>query len=330
MDRRHFSRFFALFLLVVFALSSCEANAQIERPSALCVASWNVQNLFNAQDDGAEYSEYKAQSGWSQKDYDKRLSNVRKTLCALPKAQDYIVVLNEIENSDVVKDILFSRDVSNLGICYYAATRETDSAIQIAVVSSLPISDANIHQVGDGLRPILEVGFDTSWGRVFVLAVHFKSNVGGVEQTSEARKQSARTVSEIAAALQRNNPGCLVLVCGDMNEECWDDGAIGRVKASPLQTSSAFERGKWYCFYLDESLGLSSFGSYMYNGDWKGYDNILVSLAGGDGNGLDFKGAGILNKGFLMTADGRPFAWSRDLLAGISDHLPVWTLFDDK
>lgn len=328
MDRPHIFRGTILILLSLILLFSCDANAIAESESALCIASWNVQNLFNAVLDGSEYDEYTPQGGWTSRYYESRLSNVRKVLSKLPKAKDYIIVLNEIENSNVVEDLLLSNDMAKMGLCYCAATNEPGSAIQIAVASSIPISDANVHQVGSGLRPILEVSFDTPYGKVFVLAVHFKSNVGGTSQTAQARVESAAVVSQISSAIQRNNPGCLVLICGDMNEECWDDNAIGRTDSCALRVAPSFERGRWYCFWLDESLGLSSMGSYMYNGDWKCYDNILVSGSGLDGYGYELGACGVLFEPMQRTADGKPFAWNRNLLCGVSDHLPVWALFE--
>ncbi|MCQ2412993.1 MAG: endonuclease/exonuclease/phosphatase family protein, partial [Sphaerochaetaceae bacterium] len=316
MDRPNAIKRTALILVTIVFLSACNANAVGEQKGSLCVATWNVQNLFDAELNGSEYDEYKPQNGWTSSMYERRLSNAGKVLASLPSAKDYIVVLNEIENSKVLEDLLLSRDMSNMGICYYAVTNEPDSAIQTGVASSLPILEAYVHQVGSGLRPILEVDFDMPMGKVFVLAVHFKSNVGGTSQTSQARRESAKVVAEISSAIQKNNPGCLVLVCGDMNEECWDDNALGKDSSCILPVGPTFERGKWYCPWMDESLGLISKGSYFYNGDWKCYDNILISMAGRDGYGLELKDCGILFEKLQKTADGKPFAWNRNLLTG--------------
>ena len=50
-------------------------------------------------------------------------------------------------------------------------------------------------------------------------------------------------------------------------------------------------------------------------------------MAGRDGTGWDFAEAGVLFGTFQKTADGKPFAWDRRLLKGVSDHLPVWVKF---
>lgn len=327
MKRNSLSLRIVLSVVLLLCASSCDASAVKEDKSVLTVASYNVQNLFDAVDDGSEYSEYTQKGGWTQKDYEKRLANTRKVLSQIPRSKDYIVVLNEIENSNVVNDLLFSEDMAKMGIRYYACTNEEDSAIQIAVISSVPIISANVHQVEKPLRPILEVGFDVNGNKVFVLAVHFKSNIGGESQTAVQRRKSAVVINEIAASIQKANPGCIILVCGDMNEEFWDDNAIGRSANCPIVVGPTFGRGMYYCFWSNDNLGLSSFGSYMYNGDWKCYDNILISLAGQDGYGLEYENAGVLRSSFVLTADNKPFSWDRRLLSGVSDHLPVWVTF---
>lgn len=314
----------ALMLLIVVA---CDGQGLYEGGEKLCVASWNVQNLFDAKEDGAEYDEYKAASGWDNVAYKKRLENVGTVISYLPRAKDYILVLNEVESTDVVEDIVKLAKVSGLGIRWYACTSEENSAIQTAVVSSVPISEAHIHAVGDGLRPVLEVRFETTRGLVVVFAVHFKSNVGGVAETAEARAMAASVVADVARQVEQENPGCLMLVCGDMNDECWAKDGVMR-DGGPLPVSSGFGRRLWNCFWMDERYGLWPSGSYLYKDVWCCYDNILISQAGLDGSGLEFAEAGVIFKGILKTADGKPNKWQRDLLKGVSDHLPVFAVFE--
>ena len=315
-----------LALSLLFAVS-CSGQGVSDSGNGLCIASWNVQNLFNAVLDGNEYDEYKPSSGWNQKAYESRLSNASKVLGKLPSAGSYIIVLNEIENPDVVEDLIKTGVLAELGIRYYACAGTGGGAIQTAVISDMPITGARVHDVGDSLRPVLEVEFDTVSGKVSVLAVHFKSNVGGVSETAPKRIEGAKVVNEVSRQIQKDNPGCLVLVCGDMNEECWDENAIGRTEGAVLKTGSSFERDVWYCFWTDSDLSLWPLGSYMYDGIWKCYDNILVSPSGRDGTGWEFEDCGVLFDGIQKTADSKPFAWDRNLLRGVSDHLPVWVMF---
>lgn len=318
-------KLFFLLCAVLMLLSSCNAQGFPEQERSLCVATWNLQNLFDAEEDGNEYEEYRPSSGWSPSLYEGRLSNVRKVISSLPQSGDYILVLNEIEGPDVVDELIKSNDLLKIGLRWFACTQEPDLPVQIAVASSLPIESAHVHAVGEGLRPILEVGFDTAGGKVFVLACHFKSNVGGVAKTEQYRLEAATVAAQIARNIAAENPGALVLVCGDLNEECWNGQALS--EDGPLPCSGEFSRGQWYCFWRDSGVSIWPGGSYWYDGSWRCYDNILISMAGRDGTGWDFSEAGVLFGAFQKTADGKPFAWDRRLLKGVSDHLPVWVKF---
>ena len=318
-------KLFILSILLLLLLPSCDAQGPTERERSLCVATWNLQNLFDARSDGNEYEEYGSSSGWSQSMYEGRLVNARRVLDSLPRSGDYILILNEIEGPDVVNDLIKTNDLMKLGLHWFACTAEPGLPVQIAVVSSIPIACAHVHSVGEGLRPILEVGFDTDGGKVFILACHFKSNVGGVSETEVQRLKAAAVAEQVARNIEAENPGALVLVCGDLNEECFSGPALS--SDGPLPCSGEFGRGQWYCFWRDSGVSVWPGGSYWYGGAWRCYDNILVSLAGCDGTGWDFSEAGVLFEAFQRTADGKPFAWDRRLLKGISDHLPVWVRF---
>jgi len=325
------SFFTACFLLLVFVLPcACKAQPEKKSGNALCVASWNVQNLFDAVDDGSEYDEYTAKEGWNENAYKRRLSSAASILECLPSSEECIVVLNEVENPNVVNDLLSQKVLSEKNLQYFAFAKETNGAIGLAVASSIPISSAKVHKVDDGTRPILEVGFETSLGKLFVLAVHFKSNIGGTDETATLRFQASYAASQVSSYLKSVNPGCLILICGDFNEECWDENSMGREvdSVAPLKVSSGFESGKWNCFWLQEDFNPWPGGSYYYQGLWKCYDNILISQTGKDGVGYEFSQAGIVFSGALRGSDDKPNAWNRNLLKGVSDHLPIWVLFD--
>ena len=322
------NRIFLIAGMTLFLLLSCNAQGAIEQNRGLCIATWNLQNLFDAEDDGNEYEEYTSSSGWNRKAYESRLSVTRRVLDGLPLCGDYVLVFNEIEGSDVVEDLINTHDLRRAGLRYYACTEEKWSPVQIAVVSSMPITEAHVHATGNGLRPILEVCFETDCGKLFILACHFKSNVGGVSETETQRVQAASVAALVARNLEADNPGALVLVCGDMNEEC----AVGEAlsESGPLPCSATFERGLWYDFWRDPEVSCWPGGSYWYDGSWRSYDHILIPLAGKDLWGWDYSEAGVVFTDAQKTTDGKPFSWDRRLLKGVSDHLPVWVRFERR
>ena len=315
----------ALPLLLSF---SCQLDPSEGAQIALCVASWNVQNLFDDIDNGTEYSEYLNSNGWGSKGYNLRLSNTAQVLESIPKAQDYIVVLNEIENTNVVEGLLSQKKLKSKNLSWYAFASSSSGAIGTAVMSSLEIASAKVHHTDDSLRPILEVEFNTTNGKLYLLSLHLKSNLGGETETAPMRLKAAKVVTQVATELKKNNPGCLILICGDFNEECWACNTMSHLSTTtaPLKVSGTFSNGKWYCPWLDTTQNMWPNGSYYYNDHWKCYDNILISQEGKDGTGLEFAKAGVLFQGILRTSDDKPNAWEPSLLKGTSDHLPVWVL----
>ena len=317
-------RFVLLIVLALFFIVSCAGQGVSDCAGGLCVATWNVQNLFDANLDGNEYEEYRPSSGWTQSAYESRLSYARKVLQSLPQSESYIIVLNEIEGPNVVEDLIKNGDITKMGLRYYACAGMEGGAIQTAVISSLPIAAAKVHDVGEGQRPILEAEFDTSSGKIFVLALHLKSNIGTSSETAAKRREAALTVKDVSDQILSDNPGSVVLVGGDMNEECWDNNVFGKGDDAVLKAKGEFGRDFWYCLWMDTDLNLWPGGSYMYNGLWKCYDNILLSASAKDQTGWEYESCGLVFENIQKTADSKPFAWDRDLLRGVSDHLPLW------
>ena len=79
-------------MLILFLLPACNAQGAAEPDISLCVATWNVQNLFDAEDGGTEYEEYTVSSGWDRNAYESRLMGIRRVLDELPQSGDYILV----------------------------------------------------------------------------------------------------------------------------------------------------------------------------------------------------------------------------------------------
>ena len=307
--------------LIVVILTGCSLASEASPQESITIASWNVQNLFDGSDDGTEYPEYTKDGYWSDALYRLRLSDVETVLCYDKLSDADIIVLNEVENENVVKDILELKSIKKRGFRYYACAGESGGAIKTAVISRLVLSDAKIHSV-DNARPVLEVCVNS--GSVHILAVHGKSKAGNEDGSADLRLALGKTLFEIADGILNENPYATVVIAGDMNED-WTDGNLminsaalnGKATACPLVVSPQ-RNDMWYCFWLDNTLDLDSPGSYYYGGKWSCIDNILLS------DGSTLIDAGVVNKGILRKSDLTPDAWIRNLASGVSDHFPVW------
>ena len=289
-----------IFLTVLLLLVSCSGCEETER-TGFTIAQWNVQNLFDGNSDGTEYTEYTRQAGWSSKLYRARLENIESVLSYPGLAEAEIIVLNEVENSNVTQDIMHLDALQKRGFLWQACASEEGGAISVALISSIPIQDVRLHSV-QGARPVIEARFEICGKNVYVLALHGKSNLGDEEEVTALRQRTGEALANRAQYLRENDPLCLIVIAGDFNED-------------PHSGNIIQDMGLWHSFWDD--LSFDGKGSYLYDGNWQRYDNILLS------SDLITQAA-VVQTGILTDTDGSPNRWRRELLSGVSDHLPVW------
>ncbi len=190
----------------------------------LSVLSYNVQNLFDAAEQGAEYDDFRA-GRWDAARYAERLTQIAAVLRAAPPGGADVVALQEVENRAAALDL---RDRLR-GLRYrYAVAFPNDGAdlgltLTPVVLSRVPVLRVRLHQVwhdGRYLRPIVEVALDAGGGRpLYLFNNHWKSKLGGAEQTEPARRAAAAVLAARLRELQRADPAADVLIAGDLNED---------------------------------------------------------------------------------------------------------------
>lgn len=310
----------------------------------LVIMTWNVQNLMDGVVDGTEYEEYLPKSGWNDTLYRSRLKNFVKVITDKALPLPHVLVLEELEHDRVAVDLLKLR-LARLGFSWYAVTGEPHSAIQIGVMSRLPIKEARTYAV-PGCRPVLECVIPTDAGTVVILAVHGKSRREGIPETEPDRIALSRTIGRIARDWRQTDPSALVLAVGDFNESpdayvadnaSWqtafievsspkyqDFSAQGSLAVSGSSRDVSDASGIWYSPWLDPSLRFSRPGSCWFAGGWHRYDQIVGGSALFDGVGWDFFDSGVGAVESLCSPEGTPLSWNVRTHGGISDHFPVW------
>lgn len=277
----------------------------------LTLATWNVQNIFNAVDDGNEYEEYLSDSGWDERSYKARLKNLATVFSYFSPD---VVVLNEVENVDVVQDIITKlNDYPN-----FCLAGEPNGAISIAIISRYPIKNSCIHTVS-GTRPILQADIESPNGNIRIFAVHGKSKRDSESASRQTRLSMGQTLSLIAGRDDEN----LVIIAGDFNEDIDENNIFGDIRYgitdAPIQVSPTYSPSYWYDPFSDPEMSFSCEGTYCYNGTWSHFDHIVCSFS----PDWAIEDAQIISKGILLTSDGKPNSYNRALLNGVSDHLPV-------
>jgi endonuclease/exonuclease/phosphatase family metal-dependent hydrolase len=188
---------------------------------ALVVVAYNVENLFDARENGNEYDEFLPAAGWSERDVDRRLQGLGAALHDFHPPPD-ILVVSEIENKALL-DRLFREHAVDLPLDYRAFVGGAESATGVAVASRYPIVAvrALLARAGEvpALRPIMEVRLRLPETDMVVFANHWKSKRGGAAATEPLRQATARLLSSRLRDLAREEPDLPIIVAGDLNEQ---------------------------------------------------------------------------------------------------------------
>ena len=332
---RYLSLFKIYFLILFFSsLYSTE----------LKIASYNVENLFDLIKNGTEYKEYiPYKHNWNQKTFKKKLLNTSEVICDVNAD---IIGLQEVENGHVLK--LLQKSLRKIG-CYYkylAITHKKYSAIQIALLSKVPIVNAKEIVVNRklGFRPILEVKFRVDNQPFFIYVNHWKSKYS-------PESYRIRSAKVLRARLQVLPKGSEYILLGDFNSDYDEylhlerkhndsrgttginhilhsiDSSEKMVRVESLNSNEFAHYNLW--------LELPNYRRWSHNfyGDKEGLDSILLPDTLFDGKGLEYvsHSFNVLKKSYLFHQKGYIYRWvyrnNRHVGKGYSDHLPIFATF---
>ncbi|RLW70629.1 MAG: hypothetical protein B6D68_00595 [spirochete symbiont of Stewartia floridana] len=309
---------------------------------AWTVMTWNVQNLFDAVDNGDEYPEFDPGSGdWNSRLFKRRLDRVAEVVVKTVPGGADLVVFQEIENGNVLEQLL-EGPLKGRGYDY-ALSIPGFGIIRCGIISRHPIEKVNAVDCGEwferSLRPALS--FSVRIGEketVNVIALHWKSPRGNRAATEEPRRREARIVRDMVRNRIQADPEAAILILGDLNTP--GDGLIRPAALGPYGLPAG-EAVLWRTdvaefppFDTDEIVLYDPEpvsgppGTYNYRGDWDRPDRALLSSGLVQGSGLLFLGARVGELAVMLDNQGHPLRWRTDLEEGYSDHLPLILEFE--
>ena len=324
-----------LFLSLILPLASCQAlhwgngDDSLKDKTTVKVASWNCQTFFDAENDGAEYSEFLTSKKWGKEMYLERLERLTQVIRSLDAE---VFVLEEIENENVVHDLSnFLSSEWNQKKLYTEAcfAKEEGSSIGCAVISRLPLSDFRSHSIYvydsnnsmPKVRPIMEVKVLKNEKPLTLFVNHWKSMSGGEEETEIWRCRQENLLCQRLEECLLSGESCLAV--GDFNRDILSfekgkgHGKIILRKNSEEKESD--EKGievlsPWY--RSDGSLVEP--GSYFFNDQWSRIDNMFFC---GEGGFLYFLPQ--TDGPWCMEESELPLPYALWSGSGWSDHLPL-------
>ncbi len=290
--------------LVVTALLAAGALPACSPASEIVLASYNVENLFDAVYDGTEYSSFDPRGDeWGPNRYARSLENTVRVIGELGGGDGAdILALQEIENARVLFDL--AGELSRKGYRHKLLVAN-DGPFHNAIFSRVPVVAARAHALGlpwtaPG-RYILEADLDWGDRRIRLLVNHWHSKVRGDRETEPSRRQAAAIV---ARRVRRSaEEGIPTIVAGDLNLSADEYrrrageyptallpvDSIGRY--DPLRSLFLTTRPRnatvssedavvlyspWKAAYTADSPGgMQPPGTYVFRGRWKSLDHIM-------------------------------------------------------
>lgn len=292
---------------------------------------WNVENLFDTEDDSLkndeEFLPYSMRA-WNREKYQKKLFSIYKTLVAaghwkLPE----VIALAEIENEKVLQDLIEQTPLLRSGYQIIHQESEDSRGIDLAVlyradrIQVVDTSFIRLNFPGDTYRKtrdILYLKLQVTEEHHFHLFVnHWPSRYGGGKASEQGRNYAASVVKAQIDSILADNMRASIIVTGDFND-------------TPDDPSLKILAG-------DSTLSIISnqdfAGTHKFQGIWSHFDQMWVSKSLLQNNTFYVKDrkAKIFHPDWLLESDkafggvkpNRTYEGFR-YHGGYSDHLPVF------
>jgi endonuclease/exonuclease/phosphatase family metal-dependent hydrolase len=350
--------FFGASILVSCAVWGSKAEKITVDNGTISLMTWNVNNLFDGNDDGTEHPEYRQAAGWSSEKYLGRLNAISAAIGKVEPTPD-IITVQEVESLGILDDIAGSLS----GYSWIHFANNPDAPLGLGIISRFPLSETKVHSITiDGNttpRPILETRVLAKEKEFAIFACHWKSKIGKADVTENTRKASARVILRRIRELWRDEPELGVIITGDLNENhdefyrqdavmisallpddpfcaqltgyAGGEGDTG-VNGSSLQKDFIIiseNKPPKAVHFPEESIVLFSpwmrdiqNGSYYYKHNWETIDHFLISGHFFNNNSFNYEKTEVIDcQPFAL--EGLPVSYNARTGSGFSDHLPL-------
>jgi endonuclease/exonuclease/phosphatase family metal-dependent hydrolase len=313
------------------------------------IASYNVENLFDAKYQGSEYDDYTpGKHNWNERTAQIKLRNTAEVICDI---NSDIIGLQEIENRYVFDDLQKLLRVVGCEYKYSAITNKPFSSIQVALLSRYPIISHREIVVSPSpkVRNILEVELDIDSKPFSVFVNHWKSKSSGGKESARVR-----TATVLAKRIMQLNKDSEYVILGDLNsrydapnslELALDDTngitAIGDIMHTykdsiPVSKLQIIKLPKGYHYNLWNELQAGKRWSHSFKSQKSAIDHIIAPPGLFNRQGIEYKdnSFNVFAPRYLLGRYGGINRWKikngNHTGSGYSDHLPIVAFFTTK
>ncbi|MEM9718579.1 MAG: endonuclease/exonuclease/phosphatase family protein [Bacteroidota bacterium] len=345
--------------IVCFAFFSCKTTSSpsgtsdtptvssrtidtFDLPKEIQVAFYNIENLFDTQDNPNKIDEDFLPEGryqWTSDKYQQKLQQLSTAIGAMGKAGPHVLGLAEVENATVVEELL---NESNPALRKYEIIHEESPdarGIDVALAYDPVVFIYSSHKIipyslpedpAYTSRDLLLVGGTIGSEPIYFMVNHWPSRREG-QKESEIRRTRAAALARIAVdSLMNIDPEANIILMGDFN-----DDPTNKSISQVLRGEGNWEDLSSEELYnpMEQLHDPNSEGTLTYRGKWNLFDQILLSEElTSPKNALVYqKGSATIFSKELTVGFGRGSANPRRAVfrgkfdpEGYSDHFPVY------
>ena len=312
------------------------------------MATYNVENLFDAEYVGTEYDDYTVKHNWTKRMVDIKLNHTAEVICDLDAD---ILGLQEVENDHILQQLITRLDRVGCPYRYSAITHKKDTAIQVALLSRYSITKQNDIQVSvaAGVRNILEVELDIKGNPLTLFVNHWKSKA--YKGYESKRIKYAKALQSRIAKMPAHKE---YIILGDFNSDhnayltlekkindtngrtAFNDILKTKVGAYLVEEDEMFKADKGVHYTLWKELPVDQRWSHKFYGKKSSLDQIVLPKQMFNGKGVDYVNNSfkVFKRSYLFTKKGYINKWQykngKHRAKGYSDHLPIYAYFDTR
>jgi len=337
-------KFSLLFLLLSLFTLAAVFSQEKKEYEIVCVAFYNVENLFDTIDQpDVQDEEYIPTSAyqWNSERYFRKIERISSTLVKIgaEKTGDApaVIGLCEIENRIVLNDLVNSEAMKpyNYQIIHFDSwyLRGMDVALLYRPDYFTPENTVT-HRIyfRNGVtfqsRDHLLVSGKLLGESVHFVVMHWPSRRGGEKRSRQLRIEAAELALHITDSIRQTDENAQIILFGDFNDDPFNYSITKTLKVSNQRDVQS--ETKLYNPMFE--LYKKGVGSLAYRDSWNLFDQFIISssLLNNDSKSWIFYSAHIFNKPFLMQQDGRfkGYPWrtyvGNTYMDGYSDHFPTF------
>lgn len=340
---------FQLLILFFCFLTFIKSTAQEKRDYQIAtIAFYNVENLFDTEDNPETFDEDRTASGkdvWNEEKYSKKIEHISRVLSEIGTEVNpdppVIIGLCEVENKKVLEDLISHPNIIKFGYGIIHEDSPDERGVDVALLyrkqyfvpeihksHRLLIYEADKATRRDYTRDQLVVNGKLHGESVHIIVNHWPSRGGGEAKSSYKREKAALLNKRIIDSLTSENPGARILSMGDFN----DDPSNNSFKKILNTIGIKHQLTEGSLFNPMESMHKTGKGSLAYRDSWNLFDQIYMTsnFVLNTEDCYSFYKAGIFTKPYLITQNGqfrgypfRTYGYS-GYEGGYSDHFPVY------